>query len=42
MFEINGKNYVLKYNLKRVELIENAGAYILENILCLRIERRRL
>lgn len=24
MFEINGKNYVLKYNLKRVELIENA------------------
>lgn len=24
MFEINGKNYVLKYNLKRVEMIENA------------------
>ena len=24
MFEINKKNYVLKYNLKRVELIENA------------------
>lgn len=23
MFEINGKTYVLKYNLKRVELIEN-------------------
>lgn len=23
MFEINGKNYVLKYNLKRVEMIEN-------------------
>lgn len=23
MFEINGKKYVLKYNLKRVELIEN-------------------
>lgn len=23
MFEINGKNYILKYNLKRVELIEN-------------------
>ena len=25
MFEINGKNYVLKYNLKRVEMIENAA-----------------
>ena len=24
MFEINGKNYVLKYNLKRVEMVENA------------------
>ena len=24
MFEINGKSYVLKYNLKRVEMIENA------------------
>lgn len=24
MFEINGETYVLKYNLKRVELIENA------------------
>lgn len=24
MFEINGKTYVLKYNLKRVEMIENA------------------
>lgn len=24
MFEINGKIYVLKYNLKRVEMIENA------------------
>mgnify|MGYP005801120981 FL=1 len=24
MFEINEKNYVLKYNLKRVEMIENA------------------
>lgn len=24
MFEINGKNYVLKYNLNRVEMIENA------------------
>lgn len=23
MFDINGKTYVLKYNLKRVELIEN-------------------
>lgn len=23
MFEINKKNYVLKYNLKRVEMIEN-------------------
>lgn len=23
MFEINGKSYVLKYNLKRVEMIEN-------------------
>ena len=24
MFEINGKNYELKYNLKRIEMIENA------------------
>lgn len=24
MFEIEGKKYVLKYNLKRVEMIENA------------------
>lgn len=24
MFEIDGKTYVLKYNLKRIELIENA------------------
>lgn len=24
MFDINGKNYVLKYNLKRVEMIENS------------------
>lgn len=24
MFEINGKTYVLKYNLKRIEIIENA------------------
>ena len=23
MFDVNGKTYVLKYNLKRVELIEN-------------------
>ena len=30
MFEINGKNYVLKYNLKRVEMIENEG-YIAVN-----------
>lgn len=24
MFEINGKNYDLKYNMKRIEMIENA------------------